>query len=627
LDKNRSSVSLRDFNVMPSYQTMALSVITPADDHRIARRRVVAPGKSDADPWYYPTTSTRDIGGTEPRTQQFTNNRGVTYRNNLAKSYSDVPGMAPRQLHPASAKNVPDTNLRTDDIPGTQCNPKDIIKRPRGTNPLAPSYDVATFEAPPPPPPPPQRFVRDSMRVDDIDGAQTRTLLAKPRMRGARENRLDASDIEGTAVGWKPPYLAHFGKPGHERSAGLDSSDIDGGTTRYTYTLEQREHKKNSEAKAIVGHTSRPLGHSVTMSTNNAFAIPRDAPTRPKDNSLRRWDIDGARPTKLEEMPFAHMPPRTEGRETPKDEVALTRTQVAARRRAEVSKATARRSATAQAVDNFVASHDDALAVDTNEIVKVMKRRDVDGNGRIQAADAEAAFNAAGYKTSDGSGFKEVTKLMEDGDGRIQYRDLARFAVPSINKVRNTAMAEKRKVEAEQARLAAAEAKAKADAAAAERAAFVAASKRTPPKTKPESAGVMGKYTSQRYNVQKPPIMRPKTHIADSAMNKVGTNDANAQKVWKATRDADLRGKMMACGMFEFENWGTQQLLAKAQPADVRARVEQARKTTTEMQAATRRLRISSAPAPGRRAGVGEAEARQARAQLNVDMATIRSLA
>ena len=38
-------------------------------------------------------------------------------------------------------------------------------------------------------------------------------------MRGAREDRLDAKDIAGTTVGWKPPYRAHFGKDGHERSA------------------------------------------------------------------------------------------------------------------------------------------------------------------------------------------------------------------------------------------------------------------------------------------------------------------------------------------------------------------------------------------------------------------------
>ena len=609
-DRSRSQVQLRDFNVAPSYRTMALDTISVRDDHRV-KPRVFVP-RADDDPWYYPSTSVLGIHGAITKTLRA--EPVLKKQTSLAKDFGDVPGMAPTQLHRATPKNVPDTNLRTDDIPGTKPNPKDVIKKPRGTDPPAPQYAVPKYDAPAPEVGAKRRGTRDGLRVDDIEGTRSRRLVPEKPMRGAREDRLDAKDIAGTTVGWKPPYRAHFGKDGHERSAHstLTSADIDGGTTTYPYKLKQREHKRDSEVRAIIGCGPRPLGHVVTKSTEAAFAG-RTRSEAERDNSLRKWDVDGSRPTLPEEIPFRHMPPRLEGKVTHGGPKALTRTETARAQKLEVAAATAHRAATKSAIEEYVAAT--TAPVDPSALVTALKRKDTTGSGRIARADVEAALGTVGC---DPAAFEPVHKLMADDQGNIQYRDLARFAVPALTKKHAEArQGEKESRSQEQAPPPAPYAEpTKADAA-------------PPPQEKlaPSSGTAVTKFNAQRYSVERPKVRRPKSHIADAAMTEVGSTDVGRDKKWRAKDDAARRGKMMACGLFEFENWSTQQLLAQTMNRATASRVAEARNATNELNAATRRIRLRSAPMPARRVGLSEVEARQAHTELNRDMETIRGLA
>eukprot|EP00878_Enallax_costatus_P040111 GHUV01046101.1.p1 GENE.GHUV01046101.1~~GHUV01046101.1.p1 ORF type:complete len:113 (+),score=31.94 GHUV01046101.1:1009-1347(+) len=111
--------------------------------------------------------------------------------------------MRPRVRIPAHM-NRPDLAHNIKDIEGAQPNPRDIIKRPRGTNPLNPEYKLAAgaFHMPTGPPAA-DRLLQDPLAVSDIPGA-TRS-PARVRPPGAPQ-QLDVRDIEGATSHWKPPH-------------------------------------------------------------------------------------------------------------------------------------------------------------------------------------------------------------------------------------------------------------------------------------------------------------------------------------------------------------------------------------------------------------------------------------
>lgn len=113
-------------------------------------------------------------------------------------SSADISGASPKKnlSHP---RNCFHTLLVVDDIPGTRPKEKSkMLTTGRHVNPLQPSYSLPTFynadfEQP--------KFLRDSMSVADIDGAQT-----SQRKLPSVRNALDTTDIVGAQASWKPRH-------------------------------------------------------------------------------------------------------------------------------------------------------------------------------------------------------------------------------------------------------------------------------------------------------------------------------------------------------------------------------------------------------------------------------------
>lgn len=97
------------------------------------------------------------------------------------------------------SRNCFHTLLVIDDIPGTRPKEKSkMLTTGRHVNPLQPSYSLPNFSMPDSDVP---KFLRDSMSVSDIDGAQT----AKKKITMVRD-ALNTSDIIGAQASWKPRH-------------------------------------------------------------------------------------------------------------------------------------------------------------------------------------------------------------------------------------------------------------------------------------------------------------------------------------------------------------------------------------------------------------------------------------
>jgi len=120
----------------------------------------------------------------------------------------DIDRSAPRSLH--MGLNKPETNLVNKDIEFS--SPKCVkFNSVRTTNPLNPTYNVPQVEVRPITPP---KFVKDSMELNDIDGARPRKhnyIVFETR----QANKID--DIEGTKA-----KMRHSPR---QRSPGFDSYD------------------------------------------------------------------------------------------------------------------------------------------------------------------------------------------------------------------------------------------------------------------------------------------------------------------------------------------------------------------------------------------------------------------
>ena len=107
----------------------------------------------------------------------------------------DIEGAQPSLLHRELKK--PKRSLTNDDIPGTKAKPY-TFKTTRCVDPNDPTYKLPTVDTKPPTPP---RFSRDSINVQDIDGA-----WPKPHRHFEPRDSITTTDIEGAQAGWKPRH-------------------------------------------------------------------------------------------------------------------------------------------------------------------------------------------------------------------------------------------------------------------------------------------------------------------------------------------------------------------------------------------------------------------------------------
>lgn len=138
-----------------------------------------------------PTNDTSDIEGSRP------GNNYEKYANKPQFLQSDVDGSTSKQL--IHTRNTPDLSLSIDDIPGTRHTIKDrMLRTRRVVNPLVPDYDFPKYTTCAPEVP---KFIKDPQDHNDIDGSFTKV----PRQYRMRDS-LRVDDIEGAQVGWKPRH-------------------------------------------------------------------------------------------------------------------------------------------------------------------------------------------------------------------------------------------------------------------------------------------------------------------------------------------------------------------------------------------------------------------------------------
>ena len=77
----------------------------------------------------------------------------------------DIERSGPRKLH--VRLNKPDFNLTNADIAGSKTQANKFTTKREPSNPLEPVYKLASYTYLPPETP---KFLRDSMKVDDIEG-------------------------------------------------------------------------------------------------------------------------------------------------------------------------------------------------------------------------------------------------------------------------------------------------------------------------------------------------------------------------------------------------------------------------------------------------------------------------
>lgn len=275
-----------------AFKSMTLNTLDPADDFRLDKNKRGT--HYDKDPMRYGALSTRGIEAAKPRPLYKYKTDGEGF---LVKQFVGEKGMHPRVLIPRQT-NRPVFSLKTDDIEGTKSEPKDIINKPRGTNPLCPEYILPCKreEAPPVP-----RFMRNTLDTSDIAGTNCGSLCKHPRRSRSRSSSAKASlsttpratSADGCNSNNNPPSAIHH--PFMDDSSAMMSSiwdnrslvthDIDGsrpysGQKQRVRKQKTRDHLLNVEdinRKKVINHKERDL-------------------------SLKCEDVDGAKPHSLVRM-------------------------------------------------------------------------------------------------------------------------------------------------------------------------------------------------------------------------------------------------------------------------------------------------------------------------------------
>lgn len=207
---------------------------------------------------------TDDIEGARPLI------RGYQYINKPEYSnYTlDIEKAFPRNLHPDLKKPI--RNLSTSDIEKSQPQISKL-KTNRVTNPLNPEYKLPSYENRPITPP---KFVRDSIKTDDIEKSKPEKCL-----KWATRNNIEVKDIEGARP--KPEQLLH--KPNF-----MDVKDINTSkfvTTRTINPLEPNYTVRDEDGLIVIG----PIEGSKARLCINLIPTPH---RRNIDNS----DIEGSKP-------------------------------------------------------------------------------------------------------------------------------------------------------------------------------------------------------------------------------------------------------------------------------------------------------------------------------------------
>ncbi len=131
--------------------------------------------------------------------------RTFTQFRSTFNSTADIAGATPSGNY-SHLRNSFHTLLEIDDIEGTRARVTEKMHlTKRRVNPLEPHYPLPSAITEPEPPP---KFLRDSMSVQDIDGAQV-----KNRTLSTIRDTMSTIDIDGAQASWRPihryVYLLH----------------------------------------------------------------------------------------------------------------------------------------------------------------------------------------------------------------------------------------------------------------------------------------------------------------------------------------------------------------------------------------------------------------------------------
>ena len=177
-----------------AFTSMYNNTLDGSDDFRLDKTKRAAHLKSDRpDPMRYGALSTRDIEAAKPKPLYKYKTDGEGF---LVKQFLGEKGMHPRVLIPRQT-NRPVFGLMTDDIVGAKSEPKDIINKPRGTNPLCPQYRLPHREEDVPPVP---RFMRNTLDTSDIAGTNCGSLRKHPKIRSRSSSAKASLSVTPRAV-------------------------------------------------------------------------------------------------------------------------------------------------------------------------------------------------------------------------------------------------------------------------------------------------------------------------------------------------------------------------------------------------------------------------------------------
>eukprot|EP01016_Furgasonia_blochmanni_P037828 TRINITY_DN4499_c0_g2_i1.p1 TRINITY_DN4499_c0_g2~~TRINITY_DN4499_c0_g2_i1.p1 ORF type:complete len:494 (+),score=50.35 TRINITY_DN4499_c0_g2_i1:144-1625(+) len=234
---------------------------------------------------------TNDIDGAQPLLPGYRYSNKESYWNRN----DDINGSKPKELHKPLNKTY--FHMTNEDIKGSKPQQHKFVTTRSPTNPLTPEYVLPYAEVRVPTPP---KFVRDSIDIQDIDGARP-----NPYMRyKVNRQTMRVDDIEGAKP--KPPFYPK------DRKNPLDVKDINEfwefRSQRITNPLDPKyvvpdESGAKKEIGDIDGSHPRQL-HPKDVNKTTSF-------------SLRTQDIEGAKSSTIRQE-FFRSQERKEFRQTTK---------------------------------------------------------------------------------------------------------------------------------------------------------------------------------------------------------------------------------------------------------------------------------------------------------------------
>ena len=216
------------------------------------------------------------------KTNDISDIEGASSQSKYAKLYgkpqfqqSDVPGSTPKSL--THSRNCKDLQLYLDDIEGTRHAIKDrMMRTQRHVNPLVPEYPLPTYlpvELLEP------KFIRDSLTVSDIDGAQVRV-----KKEFETRDIMSVSDIVGAQACFRPRHAR----------VRLEAEPHD-----LMWVTDNMKKKQYTDRTQRVTDLNNPIYtiNGMTYQDDPRYSKPKPLPKEVRGNHLlQTHDIDGARP-------------------------------------------------------------------------------------------------------------------------------------------------------------------------------------------------------------------------------------------------------------------------------------------------------------------------------------------